>query len=107
MGVRRGRTIAVVAAIVIGVSLLALAASRARLLVPIASRWMMLGSAISRVTTPVILTIIYLVVFTPMAWFRRTFGRSPIAREGSRATYWVRRPDRTPDEIRHSMKRQF
>jgi hypothetical protein len=87
--------------------LLALVAARSPLLVPIARRWMAIGSAVSRVTAPVFLTVVYLAVFTPMAWMRRVIGRSPIARDPAGETYWVRRDARTADETRRSMERQF
>lgn len=104
---RRGPTPVAVTAGALGVCLLALAAWRSPLLVPIAARWMRVGSAISRITTPVFLTIVYLVVFTPMAWMRRVFGRSPITRAPTSATYWVPRDVRPAEEMRQSMERQF
>ena len=107
IGVRRGLTFVAMAASALGACLLALTATRSPLLVPIARRWMAFGTAISRITTPIVLTIIYLVVFTPMAWVRRVFGRSPIARRAGSASCWVHRPDQTSDEIRASMERQF
>jgi uncharacterized membrane protein len=104
---RRGPTPLAVIAGVLGAFLLVLVATRSVLIVPIAGRWMRVGSALSRVTTPVFLTVLYLLVFTPMAWMRRMLGRSPIVRAPASATYWVRREARPAEELRESMERQF
>jgi hypothetical protein len=87
--------------------LLALAVARPVLLAPAARRWMAFAALISRFTTPIVLTIVYLVVLTPAAWVRRTFGRSPIARDPRATTYWVRRDLRSPQARRASMERRF
>ena len=94
-------------AAVVGAALLACAVARPMFLASPARQWMRVAHAISRVTTPVMLTIVYLLAFTPLAWLRRHLGRSPIARARDAASYWVRRPDRTRDELRASMERQF
>jgi uncharacterized membrane protein len=104
---RRGPAPLAVIAGVLGAFLLVLVATRSVLIVPIAGRWMRVGSALSRVTTPVFLTVVYLLVFTPMAWMRRMLGRSPIVRAPASATYWVRREARPAEELRESMERQF
>ncbi len=104
---RHGPTPLAVIAGAIGAFMLVLVATRSALIVPIAGRWMSVGSAISRVTTPVFLAVVYLVLFTPMAWMRRMFGRSPIVRAPASATYWVRREARPAEEMRESMERQF
>jgi hypothetical protein len=91
----------------LGVVLALTALGRPALLVPFARRWMGLASRISRVTSPLVLGVIYLAVFTPMAWMRRSFGRSPIARDPSAATYWRRREPLPPDAVRRGMERQF
>lgn len=104
---RRHAAGAALAAAAAGAALVACAAVRPTLLAPMASQWMRASRAISRVTTPVILTVVYLVAFTPLAWVRRRAGRSPIARARDATSYWVRRSDRTRDESRAAMERQF
>lgn len=94
-------------ALVLGLLLFGVAIARPALLVPLAQRWMGMSSAIARVTSPLFLGAIYLVIFTPMAWVRRTFGRTPIARDASASTYWVRRARLAPDRARRTMERQF
>jgi len=69
--------------------------------------WTALGVALSRVVRPVFFTILYLVAVTPTGWLRRTFGRSPIAREPDADSYWHPRTPRDADTARRSLERQF
>lgn len=62
--------------------------------------WMKLGEAIGRVTTPVLMAIVYYAVLTPTALLRRLVTRRPQAPD----TYWHARP-RLPDRSR--LERQF
>ena len=78
-----------------------------RRLGPVQRAWTALGMALSRVTTPVFYSAIYLLVLTPMGLVRRTLGRSPLARDPAAASHWVRRPPATPDEQRRGLERQF
>lgn len=50
--------------------------------------WMALGHAIGRVTTPIILGILYFGLLTPMGLLRRTFGGNPIRHDESSGSYW-------------------
>lgn len=70
------------------------------------STWMKLGEAISRLTTPIFYTAVYLLVLTPTGWLRRTLGQSPVARTPG-GSYWVRREQEADDARRRSMERQF
>lgn len=45
---------------------------------PVHSAWMRFALAISKVTTPVLMAIVYFVVMTPMGLLRRAAGNSPI-----------------------------
>ena len=74
---------------------------------PVQRGWTALGVALSRVTSPAFYTLLYLVVLTPTAWLRRTFGRSPLARDAAADSYWVTRPPSSPDAARRAMERQF
>lgn len=93
--------------VALAAALLGLALVRPVLLVPAASRWMRIGALLSRLVQPVVLTLIYLVVLTPVAWLRRTVGRSPIRRDLDAASYWHRRERTPPDLARSSMERPF
>ncbi len=67
---------------------------------PVRRGWMKLGEAIGRVTTPVMLAIVYYVVLTPTAILRRAFAR----RRPPAESYWQPRAP-LPDKSR--LERQF
>jgi hypothetical protein len=67
---------------------------------PVQRGWMGLAHAISRVTTPVFMGILYFVVLTPFGMVRRTFGRSPLHRSRTDTTFWVVRSSRRSDLTR-------
>jgi hypothetical protein len=69
---------------------------------PVQRGWMALAHAISKVTTPVFMGIIYFAVLTPFGLVRRTFGRSPLHRSRSSPTFWMARPSGRSD-----LERQF
>jgi hypothetical protein len=60
------------------------------------------AQALSRVTTPIFMGIVYFLVITPIAAIRRAVGGNPL-RAHSGATGWVDRQD-TP---RGDLTRQF
>ena len=74
---------------------------------PLKRAWMGLGHAISKVTGPIVMALVYFVALTPIGYLRRTFGRSPLARERSATSYWMPRAGRDADERRRAMERQF
>jgi hypothetical protein len=67
---------------------------------PVQRGWMGLAHAISRVTTPVFMGILYFAVLTPFGIVRRTFGRSPLHRSRTATTFWIARPSRRSDLTR-------
>ncbi len=74
---------------------------------PVEHAWMSFAKAISRVTTPLFMGIVYFVVLTPAGWIRRTFGNNPIVHTGDGLSYWARRPRRDAETARRRMERQF
>jgi len=52
--------------------------------------WMGLAEAISKVTTPIFLSVLYFIVVTPAGLVMRLFGRKPL-RHGGPAGFWVAR----------------
>jgi carbamoyltransferase len=90
-----------VSALAVATILMACGASSPRTLIPVRSAWMTGARLISRVTTPVIMTIVYVVVLTPMALVARAVGHRPF---GPRAagTRWVIR-----DRPGSDLTRQF
>lgn len=73
-----------------------------RRLGPVERAWMGLAHAISKVTTPVLMTLIYYVVLTPAGWLVRAFGHRPLRREAEGGSYWVER-----DSPGGDLERQF
>ena len=51
-----------------------------RTLRPVYRGWMRFGLLLSRVTTPLILTLVYALVFTPAGLLMRLFGKDPMQR---------------------------
>jgi predicted NodU family carbamoyl transferase len=83
--------------------LFALAAPAA--LVPVERAWMRGALAISRVTTPIIMGIAYLVVITPIGFAVRHLKGDPLRHAGPGDSYWIPR-DREADR-RGDLTRQF
>lgn len=77
------------------------------LLESVESAWMKLAHAISRVTTPVFMGIVYFVVLTPVGALRRLFGSNPMVHEPRDGSYWKPRASIDPDAARRRMERQF
>ena len=96
-----------VALAVVGIALLALALASPSLLERPAAAWLAFGDRLARVTTPIVLAFIYLLVITPLGVVRRTLWRSPIRRDPAARSYWVRRPPTTPEASRSAMEHQF
>jgi hypothetical protein len=105
---RRGaHPIAEVALWLLGAGLAIAAMLRPSLLDPTARAWSRIGAPIAAITTPLMLSVVYFVVITPMALLRRTFGRSPITRDRDASSHWARRTTRSADQRRAEMERQF
>jgi hypothetical protein len=66
--------------------------------------WMGLARAMSRVTTPVLMAVIYFGVLLPTALLLRLRGRRPLTPPRPGATAWVERP---PGARRGDLRRQF
>ncbi len=69
---------------------------------PVESAWMKLAHAISKVTTPIVMGIIYFVVITPAGVLRRSFGGNPLHHQVTDHGLWKRRTSQPT-----SMQRQF
>lgn len=103
----RHRTPGAEVAFALGVLLLLLGVLVPTRLGPVERGWMALGHAIGRVTGPIALAIIYYVALTPIGYLRRTFGRSPLARNPDSPTCWIPRAPRDADERHRALERQF
>lgn len=91
----------------LGVTLLMVALVRPVALAGIAAAWLSFGERVASVTTPLFVTVLYLLVVTPIGIARRRFSRSPIRRQPGAPTYWVRRAPSTPEARRSAMEHQF
>ncbi|HSA54461.1 MAG TPA: SxtJ family membrane protein [Gemmatimonadaceae bacterium] len=71
---------------------------------PVYRGWMLGAERLSRVTTPVILGIIYFLVITPTGLILRALGRNPLTTPRPDETVWTSRP---PGTRRGDLRRQF
>lgn len=60
---------------------------------PIERAWMGLAHAISKVTTPIVMGVMYLAVLTPIGLARRMLGGNPMVHAAEGASYWKARPE--------------
>lgn len=56
---------------------------------PVYRGWMAVALAISRVTTPIFMAIVYYLVLTPTGLVMRAVGRNPLRPSGDEETNWV------------------
>ena len=74
---------------------------------PVERAWMKLAHAISRVTTPIFMGIVYFVLLTPIGFLRRVFGRNPMVHRLEGDGYWITRTPSDAERARRRMERQF
>ena len=91
-----------------GLGALAVALILAALVIPTSLRtveraWMGLAKALSKVTTPVFMGIVYFLILTPIAVLRRTLGGSALVHRRGAQGFWHDR-SQTP---RTTLDRQF
>ena len=88
----------------IGGALMALGMLLPALLGPVYRAWMGLAMLLSRVTTPIIMGVLYFLVMTPMGWLLRGLGHRPLEHGRKGREIWVTRP---AESRRGDMERQF
>jgi len=59
---------------------------------PVERAWMKLAHLISKVTTPIVMGVMYLLVLTPVGLLRRTLGGNPMVHTPDGGSYWKARP---------------
>jgi hypothetical protein len=69
---------------------------------PVQRGWMAFAVAISKVTTPIFMAVVYFLVLTPTGILRRTLGGNPLVPPGN-GTLWFTRSK----ENRSDLTRQF
>ena len=70
---------------------------------PVQRGWMGMAHAISKVTTPIFMGVVYFLVITPVGLLRRLFGANALRTAQGRASGWI---DRRPTP-RGDLTRQF
>jgi hypothetical protein len=97
------------AGVAFGIAALFLLAALAypRILRPLNIAWMHLGLLLNRVVSPIVMGVIYFVLFTPIAAVMRLRGRDVLQRrfDPARDSYWINRDPPGPDGS--SFPRQF
>jgi Saxitoxin biosynthesis operon protein SxtJ len=71
---------------------------------PVERAWMAVAHAISKVTTPIVMGAMYLLVLLPVGVLRRALGGNPLVHVVREGSYWQHRPETAR---RSSMRRQF
>jgi hypothetical protein len=76
-------------------------------LAPLNRLWLKFGELLHRITSPIILGIMFFGVITPVGWLMRLAGKDLLRMKFDRdaPSYWVRREPPGPDKT--SLKRQF
>ncbi len=74
-----------------------------RQLGPVQRAWMGLAHAISKVTTPIFMGVVYFLVITPIGLVMRLFGRQPMRHAERNGGFW----SAPPSGGRSDMERQF
>ena len=70
---------------------------------PVYRAWMKFGAVINRVTSPLILGIVFFLVIMPVGLVRRAFGRDSLARQfdAELSTYRVNTENRKKEDLEH------
>lgn len=71
---------------------------------PVQHAWTSLGHGIGKITSPLVMGLIYFGLLTPIGLLRRLLGRDELARRADASSYWVDRPE---GARRSDMERQF
>lgn len=72
---------------------------------PVQSAWMRGAHLISKVTTPIVMGLMYFLVITPVGLLRRAFGANSLRHTAKEESYWAPVPPRT--DRKRSMTHQF
>ena len=101
----RGRDTAAIVTGVVGGVLAASGLAIPTRLGPVERGWMALAHALSRITTPILMGIVYYVTVVPIGVVMRLLGRNPLVRAKAGEGYWIATEPETRSPER--MRRQF
>ena len=93
---RNGRLPFAIASFSAAFAIVALAFVAPAIVRPLADGWLFIGKTVGRITTPILLTIVFVVVVTPLGLLLRIFGSDPLRlkRDPKASTYWIERKQR-------------
>ncbi len=100
----RGRATPALALGIPGTLLVLLGASAPHRLGGMHRAWMGLATALSKVTTPIFMGVIFIGIITPMGALLRMFGKARLGGKPGEGTRWHARAE---DERRSRLERQF
>ncbi|MBA3656184.1 MAG: hypothetical protein H0W69_02395 [Gemmatimonadaceae bacterium] len=103
----RGRETFSRATLLISSILLIAAITVPRRLGPVERAWTRFGEALSRITSPIFLGVVYFAVFASVGALRKMLGRNSIAHRAVENSYWKTREPIDADSRRLRMERQF
>jgi hypothetical protein len=89
---RRARLTEASVALVVATALIAAGLAVPTRLGPVYHAWMALAKAISKVTTPVFMGVIFFLVLAPAGFLLRLLGHRPLSQARGATTYWRDRP---------------
>src|SRR5688572_1696346 len=67
---------------------------------PVNNAWMAFAIALSKVTTPIFMGVMYYLVLSPVGVIRRTFGKNPLRHEADGGSYWKVRTRKKDEQMR-------
>jgi len=93
---RRGQQPFAIAAISAAFALVLLSFVAPAIVRPLADGWAFIGKTIGRITTPILLIIVFVFVVTPLGLLLRLFGSDPLRlkMDPKATTYWIERKQR-------------
>lgn len=104
--IKHGYSIAAISFSLISLFFLAASFLDWSLLTPLNRAWFLLGHALGKVVSPIVLGIIFFGLLTPIALISRLFGRDELKlRRSDSETYWIRPTDAKTES--ESFKNQF
>jgi hypothetical protein len=68
---------------------------------PVERSWMALAHAISRVTTPIFMALVYYLTIFPIGAVMRILGRNPLTRAEREGGFWVPHERRDAQHMNH------
>ncbi len=78
---------------------------KAEILKPLNRMWMFLGMSLGIIVSPIIMGIIFFLIFTPIGVLMRIFGRDELhLQQKHKSSYWINRED---NDQPNSLKFQF